>query len=94
MEVRLNFLSTKPKKYSIFQSLDYFLGRLINKLRANQEDDDIKKAAKKVYVKWKTHFVEIAERPMIEVKCDLKTEKLRNNARSLLSKALGSEVRI
>lgn len=65
---------------------------MINKLRASHDDEDIKRAAKKVYVKWKTHFVELAERPMIEVKCDLKTEKTRTNARNLLSDAFGMEV--
>ena len=66
-------------------------GRVINKLR-NHEDEDIKKAAKKVYVKWRTHFVEHMERPMMEVQCDLKTEKLRASGRNLLAGALSVEV--
>lgn len=82
-------------KTVLLQNYKPFLaGRTINKLRANHDDEDIKRAARKVYVKWKTHFVEIAERPMIEVKCDLKTEKTRTNARKLLSNAFGTEVSI
>ena len=68
-----------------------FLGRVINKLR-NNEDEDIKKAAKTVYVKWRNHFVEHMERPMMEVKCDLKTEKTRTSGRNLLAGALSMEV--
>ena len=69
----------------------HFSGRVVNKMR-NHEDEDIKKAAKKVYVKWKTHFVEHLERPMMEVQCDLKTEKLRTSGRKLLTDALSVEV--
>ena len=68
-----------------------FVGRVINKLRKN-EDEDIKKAAKTVYVKWRNHFVEHMERPMMEVKCDLKTEKTRTSGRNLLAGALSMEV--
>ncbi|XP_060590772.1 transcription elongation factor A N-terminal and central domain-containing protein 2-like [Ruditapes philippinarum] len=63
------------------------IGNVIKKLQ-NNEDEDIRKAAKKVYVKWRTHFVEHMERPMIEVKCDLKTEKLRASGTKLLTEAL------
>ena len=70
-----------------------FSGRVVNKLQ-HHEDEDIKKAAKKVYVKWKTHFVEHLERPMMEVQCDLKTEKLRASGRKLLTEALSVEVSI
>lgn len=68
-----------------------FSGRVISKLKDN-DDDDIKKAARKVYVKWRSHFVDHMERPMIEVKCDLKTEKLRTSGRKLLTEALGPDV--
>lgn len=64
---------------------------MISKLK-DSDDDDIKKAARKVYVKWKSHFVDHMERPMIEVKCDLKTEKLRTSGRKLLTEALGPDV--
>lgn len=67
------------------------IGRVINKLR-NSEDDDIRKAARAVYVKWKSHFVEHMERPMIEVQCDLKTEKTRTSGRKLLAEALSVEL--
>ncbi|KAH3708283.1 hypothetical protein DPMN_067730 [Dreissena polymorpha] len=69
-----------------------FTGQVISKLRKS-EDADIRRAAKKVYVKWKTHFVEHMERPMIEVKCDLKTETTRTKARNLLCNALKVEVK-
>jgi hypothetical protein len=69
----------------------FVVGNVIKKLQ-NNEDEDIRKAAKKVYVKWRTHFVEHMERPMIEVKCDLKTEKLRASGTKLLTEALCVQV--
>ncbi|XP_053385355.1 transcription elongation factor A N-terminal and central domain-containing protein 2-like isoform X2 [Mercenaria mercenaria] len=81
----LNELGKKTPPRHIMMSTK--IGRVINKLR-NSEDEDIKKAAKKVYVKWKSHFVEHMDRPMIEVKCDLKTEKLRTSGTKLLTEAL------
>lgn len=69
----------------------FLIGRVVSKLR-NDEDDDIKKAAKQVYVKWRSYFVEHMERPMIEVKSDLKTERLRTSGRNLLAGALQVQV--
>ncbi|XP_052814436.1 transcription elongation factor A N-terminal and central domain-containing protein 2-like [Mya arenaria] len=66
------------------------IGNLIKKL-AKSEDEDIRKAAKKVYIGWKTHFLEHMERPQIEVKCDLKTEKVRTSGKHLLAGALQLE---
>lgn len=69
----------------------FYAGKIVNKLREN-EDKEIRKAARKVYVKWKTHFKEHAEKPLIEVKCDLKTEKMRTSGRKFLCDALSLEV--
>lgn len=52
------------------------------------ENDEIRKHARQVYVKWKTHFVEHRDRPQIEVQCDLKTEKTRKAGRKFISEAL------
>ena len=74
-----------------FYTIFFFPGRVINKLK-NHEDEDIQKAAKKVYIKWRTHFVEHMERPMMEVQCDAKTEKLRSSGRNLLADSLSLSV--
>lgn len=70
--------------------LDTKIGKIVNKFREN-EDKEIRRAARKVYVKWKTHFTEHAEKPLIEVKCDLKTEKMRTSGRKFLCDALSLE---
>lgn len=62
-------------------------GNVINKLRKH-ENDEIRRHARQVYVKWKTHFVEHRDRPQIEVQCDLKTEKTRKAGRKFISEAL------
>jgi hypothetical protein len=64
-----------------------------NKLRKH-EDVDIRRAARGVYVKWKGHFISHAERPVIEVMCDTKTETLRSSGRRLLAGALSLEVKL
>lgn len=68
-------------------------GKLVNKLRKH-EDVDIRRAARGVYVKWKGHFISHAERPVIEVMCDTKTETLRSSGRRLLAGALSLEVKL
>jgi hypothetical protein len=65
----------------------------VNKLRKH-EDVDIRRAARGVYVKWKGHFISHAERPVIEVMCDTKTETLRSSGRRLLAGALSLEVKL
>ncbi|KAH3749058.1 transcription elongation factor A N-terminal and central domain-containing protein 2-like [Dreissena polymorpha] len=90
-EEKLNSLEQLGKKIPPRHvMMDTKIGKVINKLRKS-EDADIRRAAKKVYVKWKTHFVDHIERPMIEVKCDLKTETTRTKARNLLCNALKVE---
>ncbi|XP_076079181.1 transcription elongation factor A N-terminal and central domain-containing protein 2-like [Mytilus galloprovincialis] len=70
--------------------LDTKIGKLVNKLRKH-EDSDIRKAARRVYVKWKEHFVSHAERPVIEVMCDTKTDKMRTSGKKLLAGSLELE---
>ncbi|KAK3094986.1 hypothetical protein FSP39_008772 [Pinctada imbricata] len=70
--------------------LETKIGRVINKLRRH-ENEAVQKAAQRVYVKWKTHFKDHLERPQIEVKCDLKTENMRNSAKKMLADALSLE---
>uniref|UniRef100_K1QGN9 Uncharacterized protein C1orf83 n=1 Tax=Magallana gigas TaxID=29159 RepID=K1QGN9_MAGGI len=67
--------------------LETKIGNVINKLRKH-ENDEIRKHARQVYVKWKTHFVEHRDRPQIEVQFDLKTEKTRKAGRKFISEAL------
>ena len=63
----------------------------MNKLRKH-EDSDVRKAARQVYVKWKDHFVSHAERPVIEVMCDTKTDNMRTSGKKMLAGALSLEV--
>ncbi|KAL4217166.1 Transcription elongation factor A N-terminal and central domain-containing protein 2 [Mactra antiquata] len=69
---------------------DTKIGKVIKKL-TKDEDSDIKKAANLVYTKWKSHFIQFVNNEMIEVKYDLKSEKLRKSGRSLLAGALDVE---
>ena len=41
---------------------------------------------------WKKHFKAKLDRPMIEVRCDRKTEQLREAGRKLLTKSFKGEV--
>lgn len=70
--------------------LDTKIGKVVNKLRKH-EDSDVRRAARRVYIKWKDHFVSHAERPVIEVTCDTKTEKMRTAGRKFLAEALSVE---
>ncbi|KAL3869422.1 hypothetical protein ACJMK2_042106 [Sinanodonta woodiana] len=70
--------------------LDTKIGRTVNKLCKN-EDQEISQAAKRVYIKWRSHFEDHFSRPLIEVRCDLKTERLRTSGRKLLTDALQVE---
>ncbi|XP_013415235.1 transcription elongation factor A N-terminal and central domain-containing protein 2 isoform X2 [Lingula anatina] len=68
--------------------VDTQIGHTINKMRKH-EDKDIALAAKKVYFKWKTFFKEKRDKPKIEVRSDLKTEKMREAGRKFIKEALG-----
>ena len=52
------------------------------------ENSKLSSEAKKVYKKWKEHIIKNVDRPLIEVKCDLKTTNFRKTARQMLSNAL------
>jgi len=66
------------------------IGHTVSKLRKH-EDKEVSKEAKRVYTKWKNHFVEFAEKPKIEVRCDKKSEDMRLRGKTFLSDALGLE---
>jgi hypothetical protein len=59
----------------------------VNRL-TKHADKEVAAAAGQLVNKWKTHFQEKLDRPMIEVKCDKKTEELRKNARKMITAAL------
>ncbi|XP_033736675.1 transcription elongation factor A N-terminal and central domain-containing protein 2-like [Pecten maximus] len=67
---------------------DTKIGKDVNKLRQH-EDSIVRKEARKVYIKWKSHFEDLQDRQQIEVKCDAKTERLRSSGQRLLSESLG-----
>ncbi|KAL8582956.1 hypothetical protein ACOMHN_006500 [Nucella lapillus] len=68
------------------------IGHTVFKLRRHT-DEAVAKEADAVYKKWRTHFEEFAERPQIEVKCDAKSERLRDSGRKFLSEALSLEIK-
>ncbi|XP_060082555.1 transcription elongation factor A N-terminal and central domain-containing protein 2-like [Ylistrum balloti] len=67
---------------------DTKIGKDVNKLRQH-EDSNVRREAKKVYIKWKSHFEDFQDRQQIEVKCDAKTERLRSSGQRLLLESLG-----
>lgn len=66
-------------------------GHVVNKLRKH-ENADVAKAAKQVYMKWRTYYKDLKDRPQIEVKYDRKGEEMRTSGRKFLAKELGLEV--
>ena len=51
-------------------------------------DREVADKAQELVNKWKEHFQQKLDRPMIEVKCDKKTEELRKSARKMIGAAL------
>ncbi|XP_045595469.1 transcription elongation factor A N-terminal and central domain-containing protein 2 [Procambarus clarkii] len=63
------------------------LGKTVHKL-CKSKDADVAEAAKEVYSLWKEHVLSKVNRPLIEVRCDAKTQSFRNTARRMLLDAL------
>ena len=63
----------------------------MNKL-TKHSDPQVQNLASKLVKEWKTHFEEKLDRPMIEVRCDKQTEKLRKTGCKLLAGALSLNV--
>ncbi|XP_063597631.1 transcription elongation factor A N-terminal and central domain-containing protein 2-like [Penaeus indicus] len=66
------------------------LGKTVYKL-SKSKDEAIAAEAKKVYKLWKDHLLSKVGRPVIEVKCDLKTQNFRNSARQMILDGLKRE---
>lgn len=64
-----------------------FVGHTINKL-TKHSDEVVRSTATEVVKQWKTHFEQKLDKPKIEVKCDIKTEKLRKTGRKMLAAEL------
>ncbi|KAK8393945.1 hypothetical protein O3P69_006942 [Scylla paramamosain] len=58
------------------------LGKTVHKL-CRAEEGEVAAAAQQVYTSWKNHILSKVNRPYIEVKCDLKTQKLRSSAKQI-----------
>ncbi|XP_045115058.1 transcription elongation factor A N-terminal and central domain-containing protein 2-like [Portunus trituberculatus] len=67
------------------------LGKTVHKL-CRAEEAEVAAAAQQVYTAWKNHILSKVNRPYIEVKCDLKTQKLRSSAKQMLLEALQREM--
>jgi len=52
------------------------------------KDRDVAELSKKIVKKWLTHYEAKLKRPLIDVKCDNVTEKVRSAGRKHLAKAL------
>ena len=55
---------------------------------SKHEDKAVSVAARDLVKKWKEHFEQKRDRPMIEVRCDKKTEELRKSARKMIGASL------
>ncbi|XP_037798031.1 transcription elongation factor A N-terminal and central domain-containing protein 2-like [Penaeus monodon] len=66
------------------------LGKTVYKL-SKSKDEAIAAEAKKVYRLWKDHLLSKVGKPVIEVKCDLKTQNFRNSARQMILDGLKRE---
>ena len=69
------------------------IGHTVNQLRRQGSTDEIKEQAKLVFRRWRGFIRDLEkEKPLIEVRCDKKTEVIRGKARQLLAHALQTTV--
>ena len=67
------------------------IGHTVNKL-TKHEDLDVSTLAANIVKEWKRVYEEKMDRPMIEVKSDHKTQKIRDSGRRLLTEAVKASV--
>ena len=72
--------------FSVYPVL-LFTGHVVNKF-TKHEDEEVRINATSLVRKWKEHYEKKLDRPMIEVKADIKTEKLRKTGRKMLAAQL------
>lgn len=70
----------------------FFSGHTVNRLTKHSEAEVVE-CAQNLVKKWKDHFQQKLDRPMIEVKCDKKTEELRRSGRKMIASTLELPVR-
>ena len=66
-------------------------GHAVYQLRRHS-DEAVAKEAQALYRKWRSHFEEFRDRPQIEVRCDAKSERIRDSGRKFLAESLALEV--
>ncbi|XP_074661676.1 transcription elongation factor A N-terminal and central domain-containing protein 2-like [Tubulanus polymorphus] len=84
----LTELQKKIPPRHVFQSTQ--IGKSVKKFRKS-ENETIRELAKKICNEWNSFFVNHQQKGLLEVKCDLKTEKFREKAATLLSEVLEIE---
>ncbi|KAL7630886.1 UNVERIFIED_CONTAM: hypothetical protein RMT77_018825 [Armadillidium vulgare] len=87
-QVKINTLETLSKKCPSKEVLiNTKLGKTVHKL-CRDSNIDVANHAKTVYQLWRNNIVSKIDKPMIEVRCDLQTQKLREIARDLIYNSL------
>lgn len=65
------------------------VGHTVNRLRRQGSTEEIRQQAKVVFRSWRQFVTDLEkEKPLIEVRCDKKTEALRGKGRQLIADAL------
>lgn len=65
------------------------VGHTVNRLRRQGSTEEIRQQAKVVFRRWRQFVTDLEkEKPLIEVRCDKKTEALRGKGRQLIADAL------
>ena len=73
------------------QTCYHVLGHAVNKLTKHQ-DKVVAELACELVKKWKTYFKDKRDKPLIEVRCDSKTEEIRKAGRKHLMSSIGLSV--